>query len=116
MSAQEKREEIALHRARVAASLKELLAGTEDLLKSTASYTGIEIEAAREKLKVQVQNARESAGQWEKVAREKVDHASAVADTYVHENTWKSIGLAALLGLLVGHKLQSKPRYDGAAD
>jgi ElaB/YqjD/DUF883 family membrane-anchored ribosome-binding protein len=116
MSAQDKREEIALHRARVAASLKELLAGTEDLLKSTASYTGIEIDAARAKLAIQVKNARESAGQWEQVAREKVGHASAVADTYVHENTWKSIGLAALLGLLIGQTLQSKPQYDRTTD
>jgi ElaB/YqjD/DUF883 family membrane-anchored ribosome-binding protein len=112
MNAHEKRQEIALQKARVAASLRELLAGTEDLLKSTASYTGSELEAARDKLKVQLQAARESASQWESVAREKYDKASAVADAYVHENTWKSIGLAALVGLLIGHHLQGKPRRD----
>jgi ElaB/YqjD/DUF883 family membrane-anchored ribosome-binding protein len=116
MSAKDKREEIALHKARVAASLRELLAGTEDLLKSTASYTGIELDAARAKLKVQVQNAREAAGQWEQVAREKVGYASTAADTYVHENTWKSVGLAAVLGLVVGQMLQSRPRYDRTDD
>ena len=62
MNRKSQRAEIALHRARVSDSFQELLAGTEDLLRSTASYTGSEIEAARERLKRQLAEARESAG------------------------------------------------------
>ena len=64
MNRKSQRAEIALHRARVSDSFQELLAGTEDLLRSTASYTGSEIEAARERLKRQLAEARESAGEW----------------------------------------------------
>ncbi len=96
------RAEIALHRERVAGSFQELLAGTEDLLRSTASYSGSEIDAARAKLKAQIENARESAGEWEGVARERARRATAHADEYVHEHAWKSVGLAALAGVLLG--------------
>ena len=54
MNRKSQRAEIALHRARVSDSFQELLAGTEDLLRSTASYTGSEIEAARERLQAPV--------------------------------------------------------------
>lgn len=47
MNRKHQRAEMALHRERVSDSFQELLAGTEDLLRSTASYTGSEIEAAR---------------------------------------------------------------------
>ena len=63
MNRKHQRAEMALHRDRVSDSLHELLAGTEDLLRSTASYTGSEIEAARARLTRQLAEARESAGE-----------------------------------------------------
>ncbi|HEY9270968.1 MAG TPA: DUF883 family protein, partial [Achromobacter sp.] len=60
MNRKHQRAEMALHRERVSDSFHELLAGTEDLLRSTATYTGSEIEAARARLKRQVAEARES--------------------------------------------------------
>ncbi len=71
MNRKHQRAEMALHRERVSDSFHELLAGTEDLLRSTATYTGSEIEAARARLKRQVAEARESAGDWEGAARER---------------------------------------------
>jgi ElaB/YqjD/DUF883 family membrane-anchored ribosome-binding protein len=102
MTRKHQRAEMALHRERVSDSFQELLAGTEDLLRSTASYTGSEVEAARARLRRQLDEARESAGQWEGVARERARRASAYADEYVHEHAWKSVGVAALVGALLG--------------
>lgn len=51
MNRKHQRAEMALHRERVSDSFQELLAGTEDLLRSTASYTGSEVEAARARLR-----------------------------------------------------------------
>ena len=96
MNRKSQRAEIALHRARVSDSFQELLAGTEDLLRSTASYTGSEIEAARERR--QLAEARESAGEWETAARQRARRASVYADEVVHEHAWKSAGVAALVG------------------
>ena len=101
MNRKSQRAEIALHRARVSDSFQELLAGTEDLLRSTASYTGSEIEAARERLKRQLAEARESAGEWETAARQRARRASVYADEVVHEHAWKSAGVAALVGVLL---------------
>ncbi|CAB3720552.1 MULTISPECIES: YqjD family protein [Achromobacter] len=102
MNRKHQRAEMALHRERVNDSFHELLAGTEDLLRSTASYTGSEIESARARLKRQLADARESAGGWEVVARERARRATAYADEYVHENAWKSVGVAALVGAVLG--------------
>ena len=87
---------------KVAANYRELLAGTEDLLRSTASYTGEEIESARKRLKRQLEDARAQASDWEQDARERYRRASAATDEYVHENPWKTVGMAALAGVLVG--------------
>ncbi len=102
MNRKHQRAEMALHRERVNDSFHELLAGTEDLLRSTASYTGSEIDAARARLKRQLADARESAGDWEGVARERARRATAYADEYVHEHAWKSVGVAALVGAVLG--------------
>ena len=109
MNRKSQRAEIALHRARVSDSFQELLAGTEDLLRSTASYTGSEIEAARERL-APVAEARESAGEWETAARQRARRASVYADEVVHEHAWKSAGVAALVGVLLGCCLASGGR------
>ncbi len=110
MNRKHQRAEMSLHRERVSDSFHELLAGTEDLLRSTASYTGSEIEAARAKLKRQLADARESAGDWEGAARERARRATAYADEYVHEHAWKSVGVAALVGALLGCFLASGGR------
>jgi ElaB/YqjD/DUF883 family membrane-anchored ribosome-binding protein len=86
----------------VATSLRDLASGAEDLLRSTASYTGDEIEVARKRLKRQLEAARDIGDDWTQNAKERYRQASALTDEYVHENAWKSIGVAVLLGLALG--------------
>jgi len=83
-------------------TIRELISGTEALLRSTASYGGSEIEAARDGLKRQLEAAREHAKGWERAAWDRARHASQAADEYVHENAWKSLVGAALIGVLAG--------------
>lgn len=94
--------ELLASKDKVTTSLRELMAGTEELLRSTASYTGEEVERARQRLKTQLENARSMAGTWESTAAERYRHVADATDEYVHENAWKSIGLAALVGVLLG--------------
>ena len=56
----------------------------------------------RARLTRQLAEARESAGDWEGVARERARRAKAYADEYVHEHAWKSVGVATLVGVLLG--------------
>jgi len=88
-------------------TVRELIAGTEALLRSTASYGGSEIEAARDRLKQQLEAAREHAKGWERAAWDRARDASQAADAYVHENAWKSLVGAALIGVVAGVCLMS---------
>ena len=93
-----------------ARTVRDLISGTEALLRSTASYGGSEIEAARDRLKQQLEAAREQASGWERLAWDRARHASHAADEYVHENAWKSIAAAVLVGVLAGVCMMSDHR------
>ncbi|ARP86177.1 DUF883 family protein [Bordetella genomosp. 9] len=102
--------ELLASKEKVATSLRELMSGTEELLRSTASYTGEEIDRARQRLKGQLESARSLAGTWESNAAERYRRVSSATDDYVHENAWKTIGVAALVGALIGAWLASGDR------
>ncbi len=91
----------------VKASLKELIAGTEELLRSTATQSGVEVDSVRARLKRQLEAAREQAREGERMAVERYQRISSATDGYVHENAWKTVGVAVLLGVLVGACLMS---------
>ncbi|KRC79224.1 hypothetical protein D3C87_534860 [compost metagenome] len=91
-------------------TVRDLITGTEDLLRSTASYSGSEIEAARDKLKHQLDAAREQAKGWERAAWDRAREVSHATDEYVHENAWKSVAGAALIGVLAGICMMSDHR------
>jgi len=91
----------------VAASFNELIASAEELLRSTASYSGAEIEAARGRLKNQLELARQRAAGYENTLRDGYRMVSDAADKCVHEHAWKALGVAALAGLVMGKCLSS---------
>jgi ElaB/YqjD/DUF883 family membrane-anchored ribosome-binding protein len=87
---------------RVIFDAKELIDGTEALLRSTASYTGAEIDAARENLRQQLDAAKEETRRLNRVAAEKIVRASSLADDYAHNNPWQLLGVAAVVGAIAG--------------
>lgn len=95
---------------RVAYDTRELIASTEALLRSTASYTGAEIEAARENLRLQLEAAKEQTGRLNRVAAEKIGKASTIADEYAHNNPWRLLGAAAVVGAIAGFCLTGSRR------
>ena len=112
MTTHEQRQEVLNKKDQVAATFRELIASTEELLKATASYTGAEAEEVRAKLKVQLEQARASAHDWEDVAKQKYQQAQQATEQYVHDKVWKSIGIAALVGVLFGCCATSGSRRD----
>jgi len=102
MSKLDQRQEVLAQKERVAATFNELIASAEDLLKATAAYTGSEIDEAREKIRGQLDQARSQAHAWESVAAQKLREATSNTETYVQENVWTSLGVAALVGVLFG--------------
>lgn len=92
---------------RVAFDVKDLVHGSEELLRSTASYTSAEINDAREKLRKQVDAARHAVGDWNSTARDRYHRATAATDEYVHERPWAVAGIALVVGIVIGHCLRS---------
>ncbi|MEI2414879.1 DUF883 family protein [Orrella sp. JC864] len=83
-------------------SFQELVERAERLLRSTADYGGEEMDSARKTLKRQLASARSAAREWEDVARERTGRAARVADAYVHEHAWTSLGVVAVAGVVIG--------------
>jgi ElaB/YqjD/DUF883 family membrane-anchored ribosome-binding protein len=49
-----------------------------------------------------MQSAKESLVRAQDAVTERARYAADYTDQYVHENPWKSIGFAAVVGLLIG--------------
>lgn len=86
---------------RLGDDLRDLVAASEELLRSTSSYAGDGVDNARAKLKRQLDQARGAASGWQEAAAEKASRFSKASNEYVQDNTWKSIGFAAIVGAAI---------------
>jgi ElaB/YqjD/DUF883 family membrane-anchored ribosome-binding protein len=83
--------------------LRIVVADAEALLKATAGQTGEKIAEIRARAEESLHMAKlrlQEAG-MEVEARARA--AARVADDYVHDNPWQSIGMAAGVGFLIGY-------------
>jgi ElaB/YqjD/DUF883 family membrane-anchored ribosome-binding protein len=99
--------------AQVETSVRDLLSGAEDLLRTTASYSGAEIEAARSRLKGQLDAVREQTDWYEQSIFDHYRRVSETTDKYVRNHAWQTIGAAAALGVLLGKSLMSATKPHG---
>jgi len=86
---------------RLSADFRELMAASEDLLRKTAAHTGDGVDDARAALRRQLASAQGTAAQWQKVASKKYKELSSDADEFVHDNPWKAVGIAAVVGIAI---------------
>ena len=79
-----------------------VVADAEALLKATANTGDEKLAQVRAKAEESLNIAKSAMGdaQAEVLARTKA--AAKATDVYVHENPWRSIGLAASIGVVVG--------------
>lgn len=84
------------------ADLRLVVADAEELLRTTAGQAGEGAAELRAKVQASLARARDSLAQAQDAAIAKAKAAGRAADDYVHENPWRSIGVAAGFGLLVG--------------
>ena len=86
--------------------LRAVVTDAEELLRNSASQAGEKVgdsaHAARVRLQESLRSARERLIAAEEAVAEKAREAARMTDAYVHENPWKSIGIAASLGVIVG--------------
>jgi ElaB/YqjD/DUF883 family membrane-anchored ribosome-binding protein len=89
-------------RDKLVADLRIVIADAEELLKATAGQAGDKIAAMRDRISRSLDGAKVRLSQLEVETLEKGKAAARATDHYVHENPWKSVGIAAGVGLLLG--------------
>lgn len=72
------------------------------LLRATASETGERAVAARQRVLDTLQQARQQLAVVEDAIAVRAKAAARATDDYVHEHPWKTAGIAAGVGLVVG--------------
>lgn len=92
----------AAQRERVMADLRVVIADAEELLRLGAEQTGAAATEWRAKVEARLADAKASLLDMQDAAIERAKAAGRAADEYVHENPWRSIGVAAGVGLVVG--------------
>lgn len=84
------------------ADFKVVIADAESLLQATASEAGEKFSAKRAQLEKKLAEAKSKLVDAESILFDKGKEAAKVADGYVKDNPWTSVGVAAGIGLVIG--------------
>ncbi len=87
---------------KLVADVKTVLGDAEDLLRQSAASTGEQAVQLRERGMALLRQGREKAQEIQEKALAKSKAAARATDDYVHENPWRSMGVAFGVGLAVG--------------
>ena len=92
----------ATHNEKLVADLKAVVADAEEILRATASQTGDKVSELRSRIEARLASTRARLSEAERTLVEKGRAAARATDHFVHEEPWKSVGIAALVGLAMG--------------
>jgi ElaB/YqjD/DUF883 family membrane-anchored ribosome-binding protein len=92
----------------LASDFNTLVSDAEQLLQSTANYSGETISAARDRFQNTLDHFKGRVSDAQAAAAGTWNRAASATDGYVHENPWKVIGVVAAVGLLVALLLPRK--------
>lgn len=81
---------------------KVVVADAEALIKATANQGGEALANLRSKAEKSLSVAKVKLADAQEALVEKSKVAAKATDEYVHENPWKSVGVAAGVGLVIG--------------
>ena len=92
----------------LASDFNTLVSDAEQLLQSTANYSGETLGAARDRFRNSLQHFKSRVSDAQTAAAGTWNRAATATDGYVHENPWKVIGAVAAVSLLVAFLLPRK--------
>jgi ElaB/YqjD/DUF883 family membrane-anchored ribosome-binding protein len=84
------------------AEVKNLIADVEDLLARIADLKDADVSRVRNKVIQAVGNAKETIAESADNLRRHAREAVTATDDFVHDSPWQAVGIAALVGALVG--------------
>lgn len=91
-----------VNKDKLIADFKVVVADAEELLRATANQAGDKAGELRAKIQTRLADAKVRLADAEAVMVDKAKLAGRAADDYVHDNPWRSVGIAAGFGLIVG--------------
>jgi ElaB/YqjD/DUF883 family membrane-anchored ribosome-binding protein len=87
---------------KLVADFRMLAAEAEELVIATASQTGERITEARNKIQQSVAELKPRLAEAQAALADDARSAARMSDTYVHEQPWTAIGIAAGVGIVIG--------------
>ena len=81
---------------------KVVVADAEELLRVTAGQAGEKAAELRGKIQSRLADAKLHLADAQEAVVEKAKAAGRATDEYVHDHPWRSVGIAAGVGLVIG--------------
>lgn len=91
-----------IQKDKLMADLRVVVNDAQELLELTAGQAGEVASGVRQRLQERLVKAKENLAHLQEVATERAKAAGHAADDYVHDHPWRSVGVAAGIGLVVG--------------
>ena len=82
--------------------LRVVISDAEELLRMTADQAGESVAGVRARMQDRLKQANAELHRLQDLTVAQVKAVGNATDEFVHENPWKSVGVAAGIGLLVG--------------
>jgi len=89
-------------REKLVADFKAVISDAEELLRATAGQAGEKAAELRSRLQERLAKAKDSLADAQVLVADRAKQVGRAADDYVHDNPWRSIGIAAGIGIIVG--------------
>jgi ElaB/YqjD/DUF883 family membrane-anchored ribosome-binding protein len=89
----------------IAQEFQNFVADMEDLIKAGTSLTGDDLARVKANLSARVAGARAFVEEMPGAVSDRARNTVKVADDYVREQPWQTIGISAAVGLLIGFLL-----------
>ena len=87
---------------KLVSELRTVISDAEELLRMTADEAGESAAGLRSRVKDRMNQAKDDLVRLQEAAMARAHEVGDATDEFVHENPWKSIGIAAGIGLVVG--------------
>lgn len=91
-----------VNKEKLIADFKVVVADAEELLRATANQAGDKATELRAKIQNRLADAKVRLADAEAAVVDRAKQVGRVADDYVHDNPWRSVGVAAGFGFIVG--------------
>lgn len=91
-----------VHKSKLMSDLRVVIADAEELLRMTSDQASEGAADVRSRVQMRMNQAKADLLHLQEAAVAKAKAASHATDEFVHENPWRSIGIAAGVGLVMG--------------